>query len=252
MRSAFWTTLLTAFGSLGCGSSTEMAIRGNVQVSFATQAPPGVPPAPAFAVTATNDTITAGSDTIVVTQAQLVLREIELKRVDAGNCAGQPGDCEEVELGPALIDLPLTATVTPVFTDTLPPGTYQRVDFEVHKVTRDAPEDATIRLAHPEFVEKSIRVQGTYNRQAFVYESDLDVEQELRLSPALTVTAGSGSTNLTIRVNLDGWFRSVSGTLLDPASGNKGAVNESLIKDNVKRSMKAFEDRDTDGDERDG
>jgi len=255
-RSCLWTALVLAGSSLGWGCSsstdTQLALRGNVQVSFSTQAPPGLTPSPVLAVAAVSDTIAQGSDTLILTKAQLVLRKIELKRVDVGTCAGQPTDCDEIELGPALIDLPLVAGARAVFSDTVPVGTYQRIDFEVHKVSKDAPEDAAIRLAHPEFVERSIRVEGTFNRRAFVYESDLDVEQELKLSPPLEVGSRTGVVNLTIRVTLATWFRSQAGGLLDPITGNKGGPNESVIKNNIQQSMKAFEDRDGDGDERDG
>jgi len=37
--------------------------------------------------------------------------------------------------------------------------------------------------------------------------------------------------------------------LIDPATANKGGANENLVKENIKRSMKAFEDKDRDGNE---
>ena len=57
----------------------------------------------------TPETFTDGTNTLVINQVQLVLREIELHRAGAvADCAGgTSGDCEELELGPVLVDLPL-------------------------------------------------------------------------------------------------------------------------------------------------
>ncbi len=35
--------------------------------------------------------------------------------------------------------------------------------------------------ANPDFLDKSIRVSGTFNGQQFTFESDLNVDQELAL-----------------------------------------------------------------------
>jgi hypothetical protein len=52
-------------------------------------------------------------------------------------------------------------------------------------------------------------------------------------------------------VDLSTWFRDGAGALVDPASANQGGENESIVKENVKTSLKAFEDDDRDGDESD-
>jgi hypothetical protein len=97
-------------------------------------------------------------------------------------------------------------------------------------------------------VDKSIRVTGTYNGAAFVFESDLDVEQTLQFAAPLVVTDTTTTANVTILVSLAAWFRAQNGSLLDPATGNTGGQNESLIKENIKQSMEAFEDHDRDGE----
>ena len=100
-------------------------------------------------------------------------------------------------------------------------------------------------------VDKSIRVQGTFNGAPFTYETDLNVKQELNLSPPLMIDNATGTTNVTVRIDLDAWFRDGSGNLVNPGSGNKGGANEGLIKENIKQSMEAFEDEDRDGDDSD-
>ncbi|UCD22964.1 MAG: hypothetical protein JSW51_07780, partial [Gemmatimonadota bacterium] len=99
-----------------------------------------------------------------------------------------------------------------------------------------------------EFDKLSIRIMGSYNGDSFLYESDLGVEQELDLIPALVVQEGAGSTNITVFVDLDAWFRDATGRLIDPDTANEGGANESLVEDNIKESMEAFEDDDRNGE----
>jgi hypothetical protein len=89
-----------------------------------------------------------------------------------------------------------------------------------------------------------------FNGASFTYESDLEVEQELELVPSLLVS-DDVSTNVTIFVDIDTWFRSAGGALLDPETGNQGGTNESQIEENIKQSLKAFEDEDGDGNDSD-
>jgi len=91
-------------------------------------------------------------------------------------------------------------------------------------------------------------VQGSYNGQPFTYETDLDVEQEFDLSPPVVVTTETASTNVTVLLGVDSWFRDGSGNLVNPQDGNKGGQHESLVKENIKQSIEAFEDHDSDGE----
>ncbi len=239
----------------GCADGTGPGTAPKVSLSFATRAPSQSAAYGAsyggFSSTA-SDTVRDGTNTLVITEAQMVLREIELERQEVVDCDAdpKPAGCEDFETGPVLIDLPLGPGATPTVEVDVPPGTYVEVEFEVHKVSNDDPEDAAFRQAHPDFLGKSIRVRGTFNGASFTYETDLDVEQELDLVPPLIVSDTTARTNLTIRGVLADWFRSASGNLINPATANKGGPNENLVKENIKRSMKAFEDRDRDGAER--
>ncbi len=242
------SSLLAALTLSACSETNTPTQFRNVQVSFATQSAGS---APLAMTTATlDDTLTSGTDTLLIESAEIVLREIELKRIDVTNCDLEPGDdgCEEFETGPVLVSLPLSPGAEVEFDLDVPPGTYSEIEFDVHKV-EDEPSDLIFLQAHPEFDKLSIRVTGTFNGSSFLFESDLGVEQELALVPALTVEEGSGSVNVTVFVDVDAWFRDPSGGLVDPDTGNKGGLNESLIKDNIKDSMEAFEDDDKDGRE---
>jgi len=79
--------------------------------------------------------------------------------------------------------------------------------------------------------------------------SDLDEEQELELAPPLVVADGAGDTKLTLRMDIARWFSDDQGALIDPRTANPGGPNESLVEENIKNSIKAFEDEDEDGQE---
>lgn len=234
--------LAVACDSNGTGPSD---VSTNVQVSFATQAV-----TPLASVRSVVYREGAAAATLVVTSAEIVLRKVQLKRTDTTDCdvTPEPEGCEEFEAGPFLVSLPVDGSVTPTFELDVPIGTYGELEFDIHKVSSSDPEDATFRAGHPDFVDLSIRVQGTYNGQPFEFTTDLDVEQELNLAPPLVIEEGSLPANITILVGLDDWFRDGSGNLIDPATGNKGGVNESRVLENIKKAIEAFEDDDRDGE----
>jgi hypothetical protein len=225
--------------AIGCTGTNTPDVAAAVQVSFATQAAP----APAAAETGlAGDTLVTGSDTLVLTSVEVVLRQIELKTSATTDCEnGTGGQCEEFEFGPVLVHLPLTPGAQQAFAlDSVPGGTYDQLEFEVHKPDDGDPQDQAFLSANPDFANVSIRVRGTYNGQAFEFTTELDVEQELTLSPALTVAQGS-SLNVTIFVDVSTWFL-VNGVVVDPTTANR-----SIIEQSIKNSFNAFEDNDHSG-----
>jgi len=245
-----YVALLFAFALLVSCGDDPTDINGspdaNVQISFATQSAGAAPMFHRLALL--DDTLTSGGDTLILSSVEIVVREVELKRIEVVDCDTDPDDsCEKFEAGPFLVALPLDGTVDPTFTLDIPHGQYDEFEFEIHKVSDSDTADADFLAANPDFLNKSIRVQGTFNGQSFLFESDLDVEQELDLNPPLVIDETTDSTNITVLVGLDGWFVDGGGNLLNPESGNKGQPNESVIKENIKQSVEAFEDDDSDG-----
>lgn len=247
---------LAAFTLAACSDSTAG------RLSLALTSRPANSPAASIAsqswgaptVTTAGDSsvIAMGNDTIVVRSIELVLREIELKRVEVVECDSLPDndDCEEFEVGPVLVSVPLGAVATETMVSILaPPGLYNRLEFEIHKP--ESSDDAAFIAAHPDFDGVSIRVTGTYSqagtRSDFVYTSELGAEQEVFIDPPLTVADGVG-TNVTLRVDIGSWFLNAGGTaLVNPATANKGQPNESVVKDRIQASIDAFHDDDRDG-----
>ena len=245
MKRPFVIMWLLSLGLPACQTTGGPTTASSVQVSFATR-PAG---APLFSRTGlASDTQVVGGSTLIITKVELVLRQIEMRRVDVTTCptgSGSDDGCQEFELGPVLVDLPLTAGAEQVFDADVPPGTYSKVDFEIHKAEDGDPADQAFLQQHPDFAGISIRVTGTFDGTPFVHTTDLDVEQELTLLPNLVVTEGI-STNLTIFVNIGTWYV-IDSALVDPATANKGGANESAVNNNIKNSINAFEDSDHSG-----
>jgi hypothetical protein len=235
--------LLTACGSDASGP----AVSGRkVAFQLATK-PAGA--APAQAALAGQEVIAVGSDTIVLTSVQLVLREIELDRVSGAVCdsGAADDDCEELELGPVLLDRPLGAGAERRFSVAIDTGSYDKIEFEIHKPSGD--DDSAFVAQHPGFDGVSVMVTGTWNGVAFTYTSDLDVEQEYSFNPPLLVTETTGA-NVTLFVDLTSWFMNQAADgLLDPAQANKGGTYEGEVKSNIESSLNAFEDDDRDGED---
>ena len=230
------------------GACSDAGPSNMAQVSFnlATQPAPAAVKGVAFADVGTPETFTDGSNTLVVNQVELVLREIELRRAGVtSECTGISDDCEKLEVGPVLLDVPLgTPGAARTFSVELAPGSYDKVEFELHKTSSS--DDAGFIAAHPEIADASVRVTGTYNGVDFVYTGRFDSEQEFELNPPL-VANETGGTDLTLFLDLDKWFRDSSGALIDPATANAGQPNQGVVEQNIKSAVDAFEDENHDG-----
>lgn len=246
-----------AIALVGAAACSDSSKAGNLSLSLSARQAPGAVAASgvtanlaAPAVLAAGDTtvIALGSDTIVLRSVDIVLRKVEMKRLEAASCDSIPdnGDCEEFEAGPVLASFPLGTTNTvAAVTVAAPAGQYDKLEFEIHKTDTTSSQEAAFIAANPDFKDISIRVTGTFNHTPFVFTSDLDASEEIALSPPLDVTAGSAA-NLTIRMDVSGWFVS-NGALVDPTSANKGGQNEGIVKNNIEQSVAAFEDDNHDG-----
>ena len=106
--------LLAWFGFAGCGDSTGPGA-GTVSLSVAVPASGGA--ASAVSPALFDVVIGSGPDAVTVSKVELVLREIELERVNDDSCDDEfEGDdrCEEFETGPRLLDLPLDGSAEQV------------------------------------------------------------------------------------------------------------------------------------------
>ena len=144
-------------------------------------------------------------------------------------------------LGPILVDLPLNSGPQQQFAIDIEPGTYTAVRFHIHKANSGS--EAPFLAEHPEFVGTSIRVTGTFNHEPFTYTTSLNAVQHQRFDSPVTVDA-SGTTDVTLLVDLSTWFLGPNGALVDPATAMPGGANEHLVWDNIRRSFHAFKNPD--------
>ncbi len=241
------TAALALLAAAACSSAVDANVDGAVNLQVAalnSAASPAAAP----------QRIELGSDVIVLERVQLVLREIELKG-DDDVCSDDPGatpadsssdDCDELELGPMIVDLPLDGGVEHAITAQVVAGVYDEIEFEVHKPEDDSAADRDFLGAHPEFADISIKVTGTWNGEPFTYVSRRGFEQEVDLATPLVL--GDGSADLTLSIDLGLWFANAAGTgLVDPRLALDGLAFQSLVDGNIDSSFAAFEDNDRDG-----
>lgn len=194
-------------------------------------------------------------NSLEITSAELVLREIEFERTEAVADCDAPesaDDCEEIEAGPFLAALPVDATTPVVALEAaMPVGSFDEVEFDVHKLDDADPRDAGIISQRPEFDQISILVRGNWTPAGgstvpFEFSSSVNEEMELEFAVPMVVVEGEPK-NVTFAVDLDSWFRDASGTLLNPETANHNQPNENLVIQNIRVSIEGFEDDDQDG-----
>jgi hypothetical protein len=272
-------TLVVApiFAFLAACSSTEPNAMYHVSVSAAVAAAPVHAP-PGF-----NADLIVGDEagSVSISSAQIVLSRIKLHDDVCADEAGDDGDemdgasgapavvsdepddpddendgeneeedgedCPPLTVGPVLIDLPLDGTTKVVLDALVPAGTYQRLQARLHAVKPGDEGVADFLTAHPEFEGISVKVVGVFTDAAgadhdFTFTSPMNVVSSINFDEPVTV--GAGTTNLTIDVDVGSWFTGGSGAVIDPTN----AANQQAIERNIRRSLRAFEDDDHDGD----
>ncbi|MGH7539268.1 MAG: hypothetical protein ACREMF_11590 [Gemmatimonadales bacterium] len=266
--SRWWWVPVAALGLTACADGAGPNGRGRLALSVSTRSPTSSPSASTVLVAGDSTRIVLGSDTVVIDTVGLVFRNIKLKPVESAQCqdnddaaddAADANDateaddegCEGVRAGPVLVSLPLGAVPTEVLVDvSAPAGQYDRLEFKIH-APKDSPADLEFLAAHPEFAGVSVRVTGIFSkagtRTRFTFLSDLTAEQKVAIDPPVDVTAG-GTASVTVRFDVSGWFlNAAADALVDPATANAGGPNESVVAENIQRSIDAFEDDDHDG-----
>lgn len=235
MRSSIAVVVIFTLLAAGCSDSTSPATDGQISMStrYTTQT----------VLPKTEGGLAV--DSVVISRARLVLRDIKFKT--------QGEDSLNFRTAPMVLELSLAGAVQSIGTTTVPLGTYNRVEFDVHRV--EAPEIAALpaadQTAFADFLageRYSIIVDGTVYRTGlapavFTYRSKVDAKQKIDLSPAMVLDANSTNVNATLVVSSAGWFTNSVGGLVDPTDTN----NESVIDENLKASIKVYKDNNKDG-----
>jgi hypothetical protein len=250
-------TIIVAAGTLACSDSTSPAAGRPVSVSFSTAASSAAAPARIATLGASRDVAAApATDALVITKVQLVVARMELKRSGA-TCGGvvATGDdevdeheCPELQVAPSVVEVPVNGTVVSPFTVNIPAGSYSALEAKIRPVRADNDHGAgstTFLTAHPELNGVSVVVEGTFNGTAFTYKGAPRAEFEREFNPPLVVD--DKPLNVTVNLDLASWFKTQSGTAIDPSTANTGGANAAIVAENIRRSFRAFRDNDRDG-----
>lgn len=217
------------------------------------------------------------ADSVVLTKAQLVIREIELETAAGPDCGADDDgrnsvaqdrrgsnsgsgdhrdrahdedddDCVDIELDPVLIDLPLNNQIQSRFVTTIPEGQFREIELRIDKPEDDDSAGRAFIARNPTFKDFSVLAEGTFGGKPFRFLARVRARLEFEFRPPLAVR--DASTNITVRVLVGRWFRTADGRGIDPATAVEGGPNSALVVSNIRTSIQAFSDSDRDGDER--
>jgi hypothetical protein len=199
--------------------------------------------------------VTSGDDELVITSAQIVLRNVKLQPSsetcsdDSEESESESDDeadnCATMFVGPLLIDIPTDAVAGSEISVVIPEGSYRSVQLRLHKISSNATADAAFRAEHPEFNDASVKVVGTYNGVPFTYMSDVTATVNLPMPSPIVV--GDEEQDLTVEIDVASWFKTSSGGLLSPLLTDVQA--KQLIRTNIRTAIRAFRDNNQDGEE---
>lgn len=183
-------------------------------------------------------------DSLRITRARFVLRDVEFKSLT---------DTADLRTKPFVMEFSVAGEVRFVGGVTVPPGVYDEVEYDVHRVDSSDLEglsSAETALFADFLADErySIIVDGVVYRDGdtgslFRFRSKIDAQQKHVLTIPLIVSEANRERNVTLAVSSYGWFRNSGGALLDPAD----PVDQSVIDENLKSSIRVYKDDNRDG-----
>jgi|WetSurSiteA1Bulk_404760.scaffolds.fasta_scaffold17841_2 hypothetical protein len=189
-----------------------------------------------FGYMSTADT-TDNAGNLVLDTVKILLKDIKLNVANSS-------DSTNFKTGPYVLYLNLNSSVNIIGSAYIPAGTYDKIQFEVHKLNdNETPPDPEFSDANGRY---SVIAKGTYNGTYFKFKSDKSAKQKLNFPNALTVSE-NGNSNITLKVHPYSWFIDGNNGFMDPnAAGNQDKIDKN-IKENIKANFKAFKDDDKNG-----
>ena len=176
---------------------------------------------------------------LILDTVKILLKDIKLN-------AASTDDSTNFRTGPFVLYINLSnpAILQTIGSAYIPPGTYGKIKFEVHKL------EGGESVPDPEFADStntySVVAKGTFNGARFVYKSDKSAKQQLAFPNSLTVT--TTSSNVTIKIEPYIWFIDQgTGMYLDPTLPSNHNNIDNNIKNNINANFKAFKDNDKNG-----
>ena len=214
-------TLLVLFAVtfIGCDTSTEVESNG-LSASFFSE----------------GKMAKIQNNSLTLNEVKLLIRNLKLDRIEDNGSS-------DVRLGPFVLHLNPDGFKTGVLVNDIPPGSYKRVKFEVHKLEdHEIPPDPEFKEGESGSERFSAIIKGEFNNVPFIYKSQRTTYQEIEFPTPLFVDDNI-SVNFTISVNPYTWFFE-NGEYLDPSD----EANRSEIEMNIEHSFKdAYKDNNKDG-----
>ncbi len=228
---------------------------------------------PTITTSAAGMTITRDGDVLLVSKAQLVVRNVQLKSATAvcsdddddettGKSSSSSSysssysssgddddedDCAEIRVGPYLVDVPVNGADGARVAVAVPAGTYSSIRLWLYKVTSGDSADVAFRQANPDFRDISVRLTGTFNGTPFTFTNNVNAKLTVPLTAPLVI--GTGGETVTVTIDLTTWFLRPSGGLYSPAAANTPGQVRTQVQNNIRNAFRAFRDDDKDGRE---
>jgi len=176
------------------------------------------------------------NNTLQLNVVKALIRNLKFKSTSSN-------DSSDIKLGPFVVHLNPDGINNEVMISNIPPGSYDRIRFEIHKVEdSEIPPDPDFKDGESGSERYSVIIKGNFNGNPFIYKSRRSTYQDIELQTPIIIE-DSKSVNLTIIVNPYSWFFD-EGDYLDPSDPS----NESEIEMSIEHSFKdAFRDNDKDG-----
>lgn len=210
----------------------------NAAVSMSFAAPAGI--SNTSTLVQVGDPLTAGGPTLILQNIDVVFDEIVLERAEHDEGGDSDGESdadsdsdgsanEKLRRGPFTVSLPVNGGVVTPINESLPAGSYEKVEMDV----------------------TSVRVRGTYDGQAFDVTLPVNTELELEFENDFVVDDDADRLNVTIAIDFASWFRNSTGSVIDPRATATDSSLRAEVVNRIRSSFKAFEDSDKDADDED-
>ena len=171
-----------------------------------------------------------------VTRARMLIRNIRFKT--------ESEDSVEFKSRPFVADLNLDGTPVTVSVAQVPLGSYDRIEFRIHRLDPDDPEDKPY-VNEQQFadfmagdryntiIEGKTTDQSNAERDFIIRSRDNETQRHFLLPP-IQVTPDTKQVEVNLVIDMSAWFVGENGQILDPTDPR----NEDEISDNIKQSIK--------------
>lgn len=242
-RKAFIALMVTG-AVAACDSGTDVDGAASVGISFTTTSQVGGSAALASQESANSLVVTGSNGTLTIDGIHVIVAEFELEgALAACDEAFDDDDCEEVESGPFLAQIPTDGGALNVATAWVPLGSYTELEWEVEDLDfeDDDFDDRDVQAVRSDIdalvgagvwpAEASMVVTGSFLADGettptpFTTFFAAEIEVEMDLVPPLDLTEEGASRDLTIVLSPEIWFRNADGTVM-----NLAALSDQLVE----------------------